>query len=235
MEQKHLGDIDIHIIRSTRRKTAALKIVSDHVEVRVPSWVDSAWVNEFIEANNDWIEKHLTYVKRNHSQFKLDVSQGAQWPYLGDNYSLNWSVSKAKQVVRQADTVHVGLSGRSKLPEAQQVSAQLKAWYQQEANSVLHEVLLYWSQKMGLKFSGLNVKGFKRRWGSCSSAGFIALNWRLVMAERPLIDYVVIHELAHLVHFNHGARFWQLVASYCPDWKARRHALNQRNIWLEWN
>ncbi|HPP47199.1 MAG TPA: M48 family metallopeptidase, partial [Accumulibacter sp.] len=67
------------------------------------------------------------------------------------------------------------------------------------------------------------------RWGSCSAQGVIRLNWRLLHLPLPLIDYVLIHELAHLLEMNHGPRFWAIVATACPDYQALRRQLRQQS------
>lgn len=81
---------------------------------------------------------------------------------------------------------------------------------------------------MGLQPRQLFLSSAKSRWGSCTALGDIRLNWRLMQAPPQVIDYVVIHELAHLAELNHSPRFWAIVAAACPDWKTHR-------LWLKQN
>ena len=74
----------------------------------------------------------------------------------------------------------------------------------------------------------------RRRWGSCARDGRISLNWRLVLLAPALADYVLVHELAHLVEPNHGAGFWRLVEAEMPDFRARRAALRRAGAAIEW-
>lgn len=90
-----------------------------------------------------------------------------------------------------------------------------------EARLHLAERIRHWSAKMGLYPTGISFRKQKTRWGSCSSNGHISLNWKLIFAPEAVIDYVVIHELAHLRHQNHSPAFWQLVEQYDPE--AQRH------------
>ncbi len=77
-------------------------------------------------------------------------------------------------------------------------------------------------QTMGLHYNSIFIRGQRTRWGSCSPAGNLTLNWKLLMAPEEIIDYVVIHELTHLKHMNHSKKFWDMVEQYCPDWKRYR-------------
>ena len=80
----------------------------------------------------------------------------------------------------------------------------------------------------------VTIRGQKGRWGSCSSRGALSLNWKLISAPAFVLDYVVIHELAHLAHMNHSAAFWRLVAAHCPDYKRARRWLDDHQIELNW-
>lgn len=80
---------------------------------------------------------------------------------------------------------------------------------------------------MGVSWEGLRVTGAKTRWGSCSAKGSVNFSWRLMAAPESCIDYVVVHELCHRLHFDHSPAFHAAVAAVFPDWKRRRDNLNQ--------
>lgn len=100
-----------------------------------------------------------------------------------------------------------------------------RSYYLKQAKSFLPERLTYWSEKMNLKFNRVSIRGQRTRWGSCSRSGAISLNWKLMIFPLGIIDYVLIHELAHLRYPNHSRAFWNLVTSYCPDYREHRKAL----------
>lgn len=110
----------------------------------------------------------------------------------------------------------------------------VKHWLIKKANGYLPKRTLDLSNKTGLKFKKVLVKDTKSRWGSCSSKGTISLNWRLVMAPSQVIDYVIIHELAHTLQMNHSKEFWKIVEKYQPDWKENRTWLrkNGNRLWI---
>ena len=229
-----LEQIPVQVIRSPRRKTSAIKILESAVEVRVPHWVDHAYVEQLLSERRQWIEKHYAELKNNQNKYELSVTQGHHWPFKGQDYELVWQRGRQAQVTLGADKLHIVISVRAKSPDEQQVKRLLQQWYRQQAEAYLQERLDYWAQKMGLTYRRVQVKSYRRRWGSCSAGGDISLNWRLIMVPIEQIDYVLIHELAHLRHFNHGREFWALVAVYCQEWQTLRKLLNQRSTILQW-
>lgn len=222
------------IIRSSKRKTAAIKISDKGIEVRIPEWVDDKWVDQWLVKRRSWIEKHYFEQAENNERFCLNIKQGAAFPLLGKNYALNWCKDSRTSVSLDNKVLKVVISNRSKKQVEECVRQALVRWYKVQAEELLKERMDYWQLVIGLNCNSLKIKGFKRRWGSCSASGEVSLNWRLVMAPQELIDYVIIHELAHLRYMNHGSEFWKLVGVFCPDWKNRRKELNQRIAWVLW-
>lgn len=102
------------------------------------------------------------------------------------------------------------------------IRAALEAFYRQQARDIFAERLAHWNVHYGYTWTRLSIKEQKTRWGSCSRAGALNFNWRLLLAPLPALDYVVIHELCHLKEPNHKAGFWALVALTCPDYREWR-------------
>ena len=97
--------------------------------------------------------------------------------------------------------------------------------YIRRAKACLPQRVAYYSERMGLYPTQVRITGARTRFGSCSSQGHICFSWRLMQYPPEAIDYVVVHELAHLRYMNHGAEFYELIARYLPDWKTRRALL----------
>lgn len=108
----------------------------------------------------------------------------------------------------------------------------LKKWLREHAREVYYEKVRKYSKITGKIPENVFIKEQKRAWGSCSVLGNINLNWRLIMAPDEIIDYVIIHELCHMIHMNHSAEYWKLVESILPDYKLRRKWLktNGKNL-----
>ena len=113
----------------------------------------------------------------------------------------------------------------SKLDEAS-VCKSLQKFYLKEAEQRLPERVRFWHRRMyNCELPELKFRAMRSRWGSCAAHGGITLNTCLLRASLPVIDYVIVHELAHLTHFDHSAKFHALVAEVLPDWKARKKLL----------
>jgi hypothetical protein len=99
--------------------------------------------------------------------------------------------------------------------------------HRDRARIIITARVVYWSEVMGLSYNRLSIRHTTTRWGSCSSKRNLNFSYRLMFLESELMDYVVIHELAHLVEMNHSVRFWNIVARYCPDYKILRGLLRK--------
>jgi hypothetical protein len=105
--------------------------------------------------------------------------------------------------------------------------AALERWYRRRAQAIVAERLAHWNAHYGYTWTRVAIKEQKTRWGSCSRRGSLNFNWRLLLAPLPVLDYVVIHEICHLVEPNHAPPFWALVAQTCPDYRERRDWLRR--------
>ena len=108
----------------------------------------------------------------------------------------------------------------------------LTRWYRSQALSDLKERTCFWTKRLGVSFNRITIKDQRSRWGSCSSLHNLNYNWRIIMAPEPVIDYLVIHEAAHLVHLNHSEAFWGLVARHDPDYQLHKRWLRDNGLRL---
>jgi predicted metal-dependent hydrolase len=108
----------------------------------------------------------------------------------------------------------------------------LTQWYQKEALEIFFDRIRVYSEITGWKCNKLQLSNAKKQWGVCDNNNNIKLNWRLIMAPLTIIDYVVIHELAHTVEPNHSKRFWEKVAGIMPDYKIKRQWLKDNSKYL---
>ena len=109
----------------------------------------------------------------------------------------------------------------------QVLRAALESWYRRRAGEIIPERLDVANRMYGFRFGRVTIREQKSRWGSCSRAGNLNFNWRLLLAPLPVLDYVLTHELAHLKELNHAPAFWQLVAAACPDYTSHRRWLRE--------
>ena len=96
-----------------------------------------------------------------------------------------------------------------------------------QAKKIFPERTVYFAERMGVTYNRITIREQKTRWGSCSSAGNLNFNWKLVLMPSELLDYVVVHELAHRKEMNHSPRFWAVVEKELPDYRERREKLKK--------
>lgn len=119
-------------------------------------------------------------------------------------------------------------------PRAQEARLAVVAWYRQHAQERLPERVLTWADELGLAAPRVLIREQRLRWGSCDASGTLRLNWRIVQAPTRLIDYVVVHELAHLLHRDHTRAFWATLAKVIPDYEADKMRLLKLGPRLTW-
>lgn len=103
----------------------------------------------------------------------------------------------------------------------------VERWYRMQAEALITEKADELATQMEVTYGRLTIRGQKTRWGSCSRQGNLSFNWKLMAAPAPVVNYVVVHELAHLKEMNHSKKFWQLVARYCPRWREHKKWLKE--------
>lgn len=207
------------LIRS-RRKSLSLEITA-HAEliVRAPLWTSIASIEKFIAAKYSWIITKQQQVQQQKAQIATTTNTCL---YLGEAYPLV-SVEKPRvPIAIQEQKILIAKEGLEHRYEL------LLRWYKTQAQQLFQERMTVYTAAAGLWPSKWRLSTANKRWGSCNSKGLISLNWRLIMAPLVVIDYVIVHELAHLVEMNHSPRFWNLVAKILPEYKAAR-------LWLRTN
>lgn len=154
-----------------------------------------------------------------------ELESGDTVPYLGRDLKLvkRENNGEVDNVTLEGDTLAVShLLFKNGILESA-----LEKWYRAEAARLINERAARLSSDMGVHCKRIVIRGQKTRWGSCSRKKNLSFNWKLMMAPEPVIDYVVIHELAHLKEMNHSRRFWELVGQHCHRWRECRKWLRQ--------
>lgn len=206
--------------RSTRYRRITLSILEDRLRISTPKNVSTKQLRELLLAKQEWILKHWLE-KQETLKRPVRYTDGAQFLYRGNTIELK-IIRHPRKMIRallegQVLMVHMPQD----LPDNDlvlNVQMALVSWYKAQARKVLQDKLNKQSKQMQVAFQNFRLKEQKTRWGSCSSKKNINLNWRIIMAPDEAIDYIIIHELAHLTHLNHSELFWQRVAMFMPDY-----------------
>ncbi len=216
-------DFPYTVIRSSRRKTIGVFINPDNtVIVRAPNFLDERIIKQILRDKSKWIADKLAMnLQRNERQIQRHYAEGEEFLFLGTLRQLEVVSGKGGVTVTD-NRLRVELPGDSKENERTRVVGHVHEWYRNQALHYLAERILIYRDRLKVYPKSMRVKKLKSRWGSCSNRGNLNFNWLIIMAPPPIIDYVVVHELCHLLQPNHSPRFWGLVESELPDYKERR-------------
>ncbi len=148
-----------------------------------------------------------------------ELKSGDTVPYLGRVLELveRRTSGSINSIELEQDKLVVSLG-----PASGTLNAVLEQWYRMQAAKVIKSKADELSSRLGLSYKRIIIRGQKTRWGSCSRKGNLGFNWKLMMVPEPVLDYVIVHEVAHLREMNHKKRFWELVAEHCPRWREHR-------------
>jgi hypothetical protein len=159
---------------------------------------------------------------------------GESFLYLGRQYRLDVLSSPETPRVRlERGRLRVSVPATAGGKRAKAARAALMEWYRDHARARLLERVQWWAQRIGVPEPKVLVREQERRWGSCSASA-VRFNWRIVQAPTRLVDYVVAHELVHLLHKHHGRAFWSALGQVLPDYERRRADLRQVGASLTW-
>jgi predicted metal-dependent hydrolase len=219
--------IPYRIRRSQRARHARILVGADGVEVVVPARFPLREVEPFVEEKRGWIERTLRRIEQSRGDFPPAVLEdGGQVTYLGGRLVLRVRVEPGRSrphVVRRGTELHVAV-GR---PGCEALREALERWYRKRARAEIAPRLDAVAARAGARYTSLQIRGQRTRWASCSSSGAMSFNWRLLLAPAEIVDYVVEHEVAHLELHDHSPRFWELLASRCPDWREHERWLRR--------
>lgn len=210
------------IVRSARR-TVALHIVNGKLIVKAPRFVPEFMIKNFVKQKQNWILKNLKKIEKRKKP-KKSYEEGEKFLYLGDKYKLKFG-----------DFKEISITTTLNFPKFSvfRIKKELTSWYIKKAKQVISKQVEYMSKKMGVKYKNLRFSDTSSKWGTCFPDDSLQFNWRLIMTPLPVLNYVVIHELAHTVEKNHQRKFWAKVDLYTPAYKQHRKWLENNRHLLE--
>ena len=184
----------------------------------------------FVGESSGFIERRLAEIEVLRAKFPAKSwLSGDEFLFFGEYWPLQvvWTWSPKLKVEVREKVLEILAPTTATLVERQKA---LNRFYKKQAALHLDERLAHWSRAMNEKPEAVSIRGQRTRWGSCSSDNKITLNWKLLAAPPEVIDYVIIHELAHMAHMNHSPKFWARVAQFQPHWKTSRRWLKEHEF-----
>ena len=221
--------IEYLIIRSNRReKTMSIVVNESGIIVYAPIFMATKNLRQFIIKRSSWILRHQKILAKKN---RLRFINGETFPFLGLDLILTIEQQNEADPKTHVSEGRLRISipdGLSEDNRYEHTRLKIMNWYHIQANKHLPETAFQWWKQIGYGcFPQILVRNQRCRWGSCAVDGTIRLNWRLIMMDQLLVDYIIVHELSHLKIRNHSVAFWNLVAESIPDFSRRRGNLNK--------
>ena len=216
-EEREFGGSTVpFLVREVARaRRITIRVTHEGVVVTKPRRVPKYEVEEFVKASEEWILERLAEHEK-----KVVETLNDRVPYLGED-----------RAIRRASVPPVRLAADEFWAVGESVEermANVVGWMRRRAKPVIREAVARLSAEMGLVVRRVSIRDQRSRWGSCSSEGSLSINWRLIMTPPTVLEYIVVHEIAHIEEHNHSARFWSIVETQCPDYR-------ESEVWLDDN
>lgn len=228
--------IPYEINYNNRLKYMRLHVSADGIKLSTRRGVNRAAIDGFINEKSKWILEHyIKLIELNETSIKKSWLNEETLLFMGKNYNviIRESFETKCKLKFHNNEFEISVTRSIRENEKSEIIEELiKQWYKKEAKKIINEKLLFYSKKMSVTYNQFRIKEQKTRWGSCSKRNNLNFNWKIIMAPEKVMDYVIIHELCHLVHFNHSKDFWNLLAFYMPDYKVQAEWLKNNGISL---
>lgn len=229
--------IDYTIIRR-RRKTIGISITQNHgVRVLAPTWVSIRELQDVMRKKAPWILEKLVLIEeiKKHKHTNRFVN-GGTFSYLGRDYKLEvikqYGIKSTNLDFNDVKFI-VGVPAELTAEQQEEsIREVLLEWYMEHAAETVTARIEIYAGRMGLKPFKVLIKNQKTRWGSCTKDNKIHINWKIIMAPMEIVDYLIVHELAHIKIKNHSVLFWNMVESVLPDYKKCRKWLRENGHML---
>jgi hypothetical protein len=201
-----------------RRLTVRVETQGE-VVVRAPLLLPLETIERFLEKNNSWVRQKIIAASQNPPH---RFAAGEEFYYLGKPYPLIFGDSGSHSIkFRHGFIIAPELSAKAE--------ELLVGWLKKQALKHLKQRAAELASQFNLSYQRLSLNNAGTNWGSCSSKGSLHFNWRLIQCPPEVIDYIIIHELGHLMEMNHSPRYWDLVQSMCPDYEIRQSWLKRNS------
>ncbi len=220
--------VEYGIRHSRQAKRLRIRVNPGGVEVVLPKGKDAQQADDFVVNNAAWVLDQIEYINRRgsilrpkpDSDLRTILFYGLETPVRVTEEESNRRFGIVQQVRK-----HI----RVRVPNGGSIdpNRSLESWLRRQARADIKSSLLRHSKEMRVNYGKLLIMDQRTKWAGCSAKGNLSFNWRLVMAPPEVLDYIVVHELTHLIERDHSTRFWLIVGSRCPGYLKRKEWLRE--------
>ena len=212
------------------RRSGSIKIrveADGQVGVTAPAYVPKLLIERFVKTNETWVKRQQARVRLHREVQPVFDWEQKVVSYLGRLYKIRIMNQESRIMVKPKEITVSPVTGLGK-----DAKKMLVTWLKREGEREIRERSASWARLMQVTPGPLRFRQQKSRWGSCSHKNHLSFNWRLIHFKPAVIDYVVIHELAHIQHHDHSLKFWQLVEQFDPSYQQQRTFSRKRQLSL---
>lgn len=223
------SNMDYELVFSKRNTISITVDRGRAIVVRAPEGTDPDRIKSMVESKKRWIFNKLRHPQKyNDGLRKKEFVSGESVLYLGRNYRLEVENGGDESIRFIGKFIITGVT-------SERANKLFKEWYTQKAKEKIIPRVNYHARDMGVRFNEIMVSGLKFRWGSCTSKNSLNFSWKLIKAPMYVVDYVIVHELAHLLEHNHTSSFWNIVQTQVPGYLKAKGWLKEHGEILEYN
>ena len=219
---EELFGLKIEVLRS-RRKSSVLQIAGNQLQVKVPNRVRDKTIVEILKKKERWIRNKAMELQNQPITKEREYISGESFPLLGRHLKLK-VLEGGKVGTQLIDDYLLTTVRSSEIGDLRKsrIKNYIEEWYIKEAYKTLEKKVIKYSQIIRVSPRGMKVRNYKTKWGSCDKKGRLTFNFHLIKAPHSIVDYVVVHELCHMLQPNHSKFFWNEVAKYDPLFKEHK-------------
>jgi predicted metal-dependent hydrolase len=231
----NLDQQNIEIIKTNRKGSIGLKVEPNRIALMVPKHFADTDISSFIKSEKDWLLAKIAARKQNMPK-QISFKSGTQLLLFGNKILYKEDHHRlVKKIDYQFNEEVLVLFCKQTRPLKNVPASARKvaiSFFIKQLETVINSTILDLAKIIQVTPSIISIKNYKSKWGSCCADGSIQFNWRLAMAPKSVIEYVIIHELCHLIHPNHSKDYWQTVAKFCPTYQQEKQWLKENGASL---
>ena len=224
--------MNILITRTKRKKTISIQVKNGNIEVKAPFGLNQSYIESFIQKKEKWIKNKIDLQKSIKELSEKKFIEGEIFKFLGEDLVLKINIGNKKEAYVENEFLYLTINNKDNNKE--KIKKKMELFYRSSSKNILEEKTFSQAKKMNLYPKKVKVRSYKNRWGSCAYNGDISYNWKLIMLPEKIIDYVIVHELCHLIHFNHSKDFWKEVIKILPNYNDSKEWLRSNQYLYHW-
>ena len=232
-ERVRIGNVSLEMLieRTKRKKTISLQVKDNKLVIKAPRNVSRKNIDDVIQRKQKWIKQRAILNFEEQTLRNRKFIDNEKFYFRGNEYHLSLILG-SEEDVKIVDGLLLVTCKDDGAMGSKDVKSLIEGFYLRESAKILNTRTNEFAKKMKVQPTGITVKNYVSKWGSCTSKNKISYNWRIIMAPDCIVDYLIIHELCHIIEHNHSKNFWHHVETHCKDFQKKRKWLRENGHML---